>query len=482
MQIITFLMKIKTFFTVKRIIWTVIIVLFLLGIWFIFGRDSGKNGIQTNTVKLQDIEKTVLTTGEVVSSTDLDLSFASSGIVKKLFVKEGDVVRAGQLLAELDTSELIAQLHSAEAGLVIAKQQAITSENNLENVTKEQDVLVANAYRTLLNSTPAAEAVSDSTGYDTPTVTGTYICDKEGTYNLETYNSYGGVSVTYSGLENGSILLNDVPRPLGKCGLFLSFDPTKTLYSNLEFKIDIPNKNAADYNLNYSAYQTALQNRILAIANAQANVESTDLSSVVEAQIKQAKASVDSIKARISNARIVAPSDGTITQVDIKIGEQAQATKEAMKLLNIGELHAEALVSEADIASVAIGQSIDNTFDALGPDRHFTTTVLTINPASTVISGVVNYKVTGSLEEIPEVKPGMTVNMTIKVAEKKNVLVVPTSAIVNKDRKRVVRVIDDPKNKTYTEVEVETGLNADGGLTEIISGLSEGQEIVTYMK
>jgi len=103
-----------------------------------------------------------------------------------------------------------------------------------------------------------------------------------------------------------------------------------------------------------------------------------------------------------------------------------------MKLLNVTDLHTEALVSESDIASVAVGQSIDNTFDALGPDKHFTTTVLTVNPASTIVSGVVNYKVTGSLEKIPEVKPGMTDNMTIMVAEKKGVLAVPSSAVVNK--------------------------------------------------
>jgi hypothetical protein len=101
-----------------------------------------------------------------------------------------------------------------------------------------------------------------------------------------------------------------------------------------------------------------------------------------------------------------------------------------MILQNVGELHAEADVSEADIASVAVGQSIDNTFDALGPNQHFTSKVLTVNPASTVISGVVDYKVTGSLDNIPGIKPGMTDNMTILVAST-TALAVPSSAIVN---------------------------------------------------
>jgi multidrug efflux pump subunit AcrA (membrane-fusion protein) len=153
-----------------------------------------------------------------------------------------------------------------------------------------------------------------------------------------------------------------------------------------------------------------------------------------------------------------------------------------MKLLNVNELHTEAAVSEADIASVTVGQTIDNTFDALGPDKHFESKVLTVNPASTVVSGVVNYKVTGSLTNIPGVKPGMTANMTILVTEKKDVLVVPSSAVINKDGKKFIRVIDDTKAKTYHEVEVKTDLEADGGLIEIVSGIDAGTEVVTYIK
>jgi RND family efflux transporter MFP subunit len=485
MQIITFLMKIKTFFTKKKIIWTLVILLVIFGIWFIFGRQSANSTVQTGMVKVQDIEKTVLTTGQVVSSTDLDLSFASSGIVKKVFVKEGDIVQAGQLLAEEDTSSLLAELRSAEAGLIIAKQQAISSKDNVENVTAQQDALVESAYRTLLSSGLIAVPTSDSYTATAPIISGSYdgpegvykiVIDKENItdtdYQLRTYNLERIASV---------IIKENEPTKLGTHGLYVSFSDELENYLDTQWSVLIPNIKSASYLANYNAYEQALKARDTAIANAKASV-GADTSSVSDAEIAQAQANIDNINAQIRNARIVAPANGTITQVDVKVGELAQALQGVIKLLNIGELHTEALVSEADIASVSLGQSIDNTFDALGPDKHFTTTVLTINPASTVISGVVNYKVTGSLENIPEVKPGMTVNMTIKVAEKKNVLVVPTSAIINKNGKNIVRVIDDTKKKTYTEKEVTVGLNADGGLTEIIYGLSEGQEVVTYIK
>ena len=66
---------------------------------------SGKNNsgnIQTDTVKKQNLKQTVLATGQVVSSIDLDLSFKAGGVVKQVNVKEGDKVKAGQALAILD--------------------------------------------------------------------------------------------------------------------------------------------------------------------------------------------------------------------------------------------------------------------------------------------------------------------------------------------------------------------------------------------
>lgn len=482
MQFITIWMKIKTFFTKKKIIWTVIVLLLLFGIWLVFSKETDTSGIQTGLVQQQDIQKTILATGQVVSSTDLSLSLQSSGVVKKVFVKEGDRVYAGQVLVELDTRDLLAQLHSAQAGLTIAKQEAISSKNNVTNVVAQQNILVANAYANLLNSTLVAEPEGNSS-LTAPSITGTYTKNIEGTIVLSIYQTDNGGAISLSGIVDGTIAVSSTtPQAIGDTGLFIKFS-ADSMYSGTTWKINMPNKNAVNYLANSNAYQLALETRAKAIADAEASVGNTnDSSSIVDAQIAQAQASVESITVKIENAKIIAPANGTITQVDIKIGELAQATKEVIKLLNVGELHTEALISEADIASVAVGQSIDNTFDALGPDKHFTTTVLTVNPASTIVSGVVNYKVTGSLEKIFEVKPGMTANMTIKVAEKKNVLVIPRSAIVNKNGEHIVRVINDPKKKTYDEVKVQTGLEADGGLTEIISGLSEGQEIVTYIK
>ncbi len=521
----------RAFFTRKRIIWGVIIILVVL---FIASRVSaGKKasvaGIQTDTVKKQTIEKTVLTTGQVVSSVDLSLSFQGTGVVRKILVKEGDKVKAGQLLATLDQANVVASLMSANGALAQARanydrvlagasneqinvaQKAVdaaeaalkNAQNNLNSVTSQQTNLVASAHSALMNTGLAAIPGSTNINSNAPVITGVYSGLTEGTYTIVLYQAQSGMRLSYYGLESGDgDIVTQTYIPLGTRGLMMQFPANTPLHGGDTWTVSLPNKSATTYLASYNAYQAALQNQQAALTAAQAQVDSAQVAlsqaqanlevqqasarpadiSSAKAQILSAEGQVASAAAAYNNTVVKAPEAGTITKVDIKVGELATSLKEVMVLQNISDLHAEANVSEANVAALQVGQMVDYTFDALGPDRHFKGTISSINPASTVISGVVNYKVTANFENVAEIKPGMTANMTILVARKENALTVPSSAIINKSGKRVVRVIDDTVKKTYHEVDVQTGIDADGGAVEIISGLSEGQSVVTFIK
>lgn len=499
--------------TKKKIIWTSIIVLVVafIGYRIHTGSNAAAN-IQTDTVKKQNLQQTVLSTGQVVSSTDLNLSFKSSGVVTKVTVKEGDKVKQGQVLATLDQSSALASLTTAQGSLASAKanyekvlagasnEQIAAAQVALSNATSalastktQQDTTVRNAYSTLLNTAIAATPGSSNGDNVLPTIFGTYTGQAQGVYSISVYSTGSGLKFQVSGLEVSNGDVKNQPVALGTRGLYIQFGSNPAAQDT--WAVNIPNIYASTYVANYNAYQAALQAQAQALISAQSAVDTAQANLAVQqaqarpadvdaaqAQILSAQGQVGSAYATVQNTVVAAPADGTITQVDIKVGEQANAQGEVMVLQDIGNLHAESNVSEADIASLQVGQSVDYTFDALGPDRHFKGAVLTINPASTVVSGVVNYKVTASLENIPEIKPGMTANMTILVAQKDNVLSVPSQAVINQNSKQYVRVIDDAKKKTYHQVQVQTGLQADGGLVEITSGLSEGQEVVTYIK
>jgi HlyD family secretion protein len=501
----------------KKIIWTIIILIVVLFFaWLFFGRGKDLSSLQTTKATLQNLEQTVLTTGQVVSGVSLDLSFQSSGIVKQVLVKEGAKVYSGQTLAILDQSIARANLIIAEGSFAqvkanyekllagatsedikIVEDSVISSQQDLDNAYQDALTYLDDAYIKLYNSQTTVTSIKD---------TYFYVADPEGIKVQEsknvisqsttdikknidkaraTLNNFDidyAISEAIISLNNSSEALKII-RDMCDQGIYNTRVSTtdKILIDTQRGLINTGLLNVTNSQQLISSYKIALtkaENQ-LALKKASARKEDIDL---YKAQMLSAEGQVASARATLNNTILTAPISGTITLVDTKIGQLATATARVMILQDISSLHTESDVSEANIASLKLGQAIDYTFDALGPDKHFVGTVLAIDPASTVISGVVNYKIKGSLNNIPDIKPGMTANMTIMVAKKDNVLAIPYSAVINKNKKQYTRIITDAKTKTFKEVEVQTGMQADGGLIEILSGLQEGQEVVTYLK
>jgi RND family efflux transporter MFP subunit len=464
----------KNIFKSKIVISVLVLLVLIIGVYFLFFHH--KTTYQFIPVASGSITETVSLTGNTTASQSVSLGFSSSGNVSNIYSALGKKVSAGQVLAELNTSDLSAQLHNAQAGLVIAQQQASTSENNLANVTTEQNTLVANAHNTLLNSTPAALNVGNYNGYDAPTVSGTYTCSQEGTYDLKTYSSSNGVSVNYTGLEQGSFLLTSVPRPMGACGLFLSFDPTKTLQAGAEFNVNIPNKNAPNYNANSDAYQLALQTRDKAIADAEANVSNDNASSsVVDAQIVQAQASVESAQAKLQNAEIIAPISGTVTQFDAKVGQFAPLSTPLVSIISNAGYEVDGGVSEIDIGKVSVGDTVSMTLDAF-PNESFTGKVFYIAPAETNTNGVISYQIKiGFDKNDPRLKSGLTANIDIQTKHKDNVLILPQYAVLQNDQGTFVETL---VNNKIVQNPVTLGIQDEKGNVEVVSGVTLGEQVL----
>ena len=203
---------------------------------------------------------------------------------------------------------------------------------------------------------------------------------------------------------------------------------------------------------------------------------------VAQAQVAQATAASKIIEVQLSNLQIVAPIDGTITQVNVSLGEQSTSANPAIQLQSNAKYEINADIAETDIDKIKIGNKANIDFDAFSKDKKYNGTVVKIDPSATIIQGVVYYKTKVILESQDEkVKPGMTANIEIITAEKENVLAVPNQAIKKENNQNVVELIADTKtNKTYTKP-VETGLRGNT-MTEIISGLKDGEQVIILKK
>jgi len=505
--------KIKSFVSQKKVYISVIIILVILGIFFF------KNGDDVTITKVEsnygNLIQTVKATGQVTSVTDLNLSFKKPGIVRTVSVAVGSKVRKGQVLASLSSGSESADLSRARANVALAEAklkkvlEGATSEeitlarvslenakSDLINASNTQDTLVRNAYSNLLNSNIEAVSLNTNDNKVPPTVTGNYNLGKEGSITLSVYNTGSGLLFSLSGLVSGSGTVSTTnPQKIGESGLYILF-PSSNDMAGSSWIIDIPNKKAANYLSNQNAYDSALKTKDSVLSSAQslvnqreaelavkqANARGSDIA-LAEAEILSAKAGLQQAGANYEDTLIRAPQSGTVTKVNIKYGEVAEANKASIVLQDVSNLYVEALINESNIANIVIGQGVEITFDALGDLNKFTGIVSHIDPSSETTEGIVNYKIKVSInEKNPNIRPGMNAEITITTLNKPEVFAISKAAIVERDGKSYVNVITNDKKNTYQEVEVTTGVSGDGNMIEILSGVTSEDNIAIVTK
>lgn len=212
---------------------------------------------------------------------------------------------------------------------------------------------------------------------------------------------------------------------------------------------------------------------------------------LARAQVTQAQANLAGVEQQISDSMLLAPLDGVVTALNYEIGEQyGLGSKPMIVILVNNNFNVEVDIAESNISKIKIGDEADISFDALDDEFILKGKVSFIEPAQTLIQEVVYYKVKIefinlesdlALNHNPSLslKAGMTSNVSIITDVKEGVLQVPSRTVISKDNARIVRVLI---NNKVEEREVVVGLRGDDGLIEIISGLSEGEDVVTFIK
>jgi multidrug efflux pump subunit AcrA (membrane-fusion protein) len=208
------------------------------------------------------------------------------------------------------------------------------------------------------------------------------------------------------------------------------------------------------------------------------------------AKVKQAEASAAIVEERINDYFVASPVNGKVVGFEPEVGEQVQAGSPVVSVLGRNDYEVEVDISEVDIDKVKKGDVADITLDAFGEEERFKGQVFFIDPDRTVIQGVVYYEVKIKLVEVDKkrlerMKPGMTANISITTEEKQDALVIPGRAVIEKENgqggiRKYVRVLK--ADGDMEEKRVEIGLRGDGGMVEVLSGVEEGEEVITYVK
>jgi HlyD family secretion protein len=527
--------KFKINFKQKRtwIVLIAIIVLIIIG----FSAFNGKKASKYETIKVErgNLVQTVDATGKIESSNDLSLHFDGVGIVENVRVKEGDAVRAGQWLANLSLSQLNAAVAQAQASLDqklagATTEQIAVSEKQVESaqiaLTKAEDTLkdttsladknlsakydyaltvLDDSYIKMYNAYIAAKNIQTNyfTGYDQDSLivrnniesnilrqkdyTKTAIDLAVSTKKTEDIDSaitqakdslakvLSGLTAVRSACDTDSY--KNIVTSTEKASLDSHkgyINTSQTAVSSLQNDISIlKTQNENNINSATASVDAAKANFELQQANYNSLVAKPR-----DIDIAYYQAVLDQAVASRSKSIIYAPIDGVVTKVNKKKGELINSSEAMIELLS-PHYEIKVDVPETDVVKVKVDDEATVTLDALGSDVKFTGKVLTVDPASTEIQDVVYYKVKVAINDNGDetVKPGMTADVLIKTDNRDNAFFIPSRAVMTKVEtdEKYVRILKDEK---IEERIIKLGLKADDGKVEVLSGLSEGEEIV----
>ncbi|MCX6345219.1 MAG: efflux RND transporter periplasmic adaptor subunit [Armatimonadetes bacterium] len=519
------------------IIVTVIIVSFMV----IRARNASNNtpAIQTAVVERGTVTASVSANGVLQPVTTVEVKSNVGGQVVELAVDEGDVVKAGQLIAKIDPSDTISALQQSVADMdsATAKVQQAKQGLSMQNLQTAANV---DASEQALEASRQRLTQAEKQALIQPRLTSEAI--KQGESNLaaaeaalrQTKNALipQKLAAAKSSYEQAKASYeksnNDVTRKrsllekgfVSKSVLDASeeqFSVAKAQLESAKSKIDTV-QDESDQDLQSalakvaqatSALEIAKANRVqdelkqvdfaaarAAVKQAQANLASARASAyqiqMKEEDIVQARAGLARSNATLKNAQtqmkyttIVAPRSGVVVKKYVESGSIVSAGRSSFSgsgsgvgIVDIADItHMMALVNvdETDIAQIAIGQDVDVTVDAY-PGKRFKGKVTKIAPQAISDQNVTTIPVTVEIAQPgKELKPAMNATCEFISSRKNNVLLVPSEAVQETQNGMTVTVVVGDKQIVRP---VKTGIVGEAN-TEIISGLNEGDTVVT---
>jgi len=352
----------------------VVAVVALLAWMFSGGKKEEKVSFETAQVERVSINTTITATGTIEPVTSVTVGTQVSGIVAKLYVDYNSTVKKGQVIAELDKTNLISELNRAKADLTSAQSTLNYEQTNYDRYQKLYDKGLVSAH------------------------------------------DYENARLTYE-----------------------------------------------------KARQT----------------------------VNSSRESVRKAETNLGYATITSPIDGVVLSKSVEEGQTVAASFNTPELFTIAQdltdMRVIADIDEADIGGVKEGQRVKFTVDAF-PDDHFEGHVTQVRQQATTTSNVVTYQVVISAPNKDlKLMPGLTANVSIYILEKNDILAVPSKAlrfIPNEALLSEGQTIADCEGEhkvwtlegtTFKAHKVETGIT-NGQLTELVSGISEGTEVLVDFK
>jgi HlyD family secretion protein len=442
--------------------------------------------VQTTTVQLGTISRSVSITGSIAALEDSTLSARVAGRISAVYVREGDPVHAGQVLVQQDTTDLQATVNNAQA-------QVANAESLLAQAQTNYDIQKSQAVANVENAQAAVRVAQAA-----------YSKAKQGSRPQQKLEGQSAVEQAQANMQNAGVTLQRDKYLYSQGALAAAdLDTAQTNYTvaveqykNAQAALSLTiagnyQQDIASAREQVTEAKTALQNQI---ANEKQVLLHQQEITAARAQVAEAKATLTYDQEQVGYATITAPFNGIVATRDAQPGQVASPGTPLIEVVNVSTAYFEPTISEEFYADVRVGNPVQVRSDAL-PGRVFIGHVAAIFPSANSSSRVFSLRV-----DIPNpdnaLRPGMFARGQLQTVVHHNVIVVPVAALMAQQQNGLAIntssqgtatgetqmpqqqvMLVGPGHKAIAQP-VKVGI-VSGGNAEIVSGLKPGDTLIT---
>lgn len=428
-------------------------------------RQAARSKILTQAVERQTLPITVSANGTIKPERSINLSPKNSGILRQLLVKEGDVVKQGQILAYMDDSNLRGQLVSAQGQLAQAeanfqKAQAGNRPQDIAQAQAQLDEALANLRKVEAGNRPQDIAQAQAR-----------LRSAQATLN-EAEDDLRRNQQLYS---SGAIALQTVTQKIAER------DTAQAQVNEAQQALALQQAGSRQEDIEQAKATVRQRQQALALLKAGNRREDVE---AARAQVISARGSLQNVQAQINDTVLRAPFDGIVTQkyadpgafvTPTTSGSAVSSATSSSILALASRNEVVANLSESNIAKIRLGQEVTISADAY-PRVTFKGRVNQIAAQATVEQNVTSFQVKVSLSDPQRLlRSGMNVEADFQVGQLENALVVPTAAVVRRENATGVFVSSANDQPVFTPIEAGVTVNK---FTEVKSGLQGNERVL----
>ncbi len=533
----------------KRILLVILFISLAFAAYTIYGKYQEANPNTLYSIvhaQVRDISKSISVNGEVKSGSEIELGSDVSGQLQAMYVKIGQPVISGKIIAKIENSTQRAQVTQSLGALRAAEAQLASAEAQLQKVingsTKEDKSIVSSqvsaAESSLISAQDTARNILQTAyaGTVNTILFGTDVTlDDADSVNpklkFQTTEYSAKLAVENSRVAIGSIVKrhkNQSAYDVSNHTLDSELQKTKDelvsmrkLTDDLLLALNGAISSATisvgtinSYTTTVSAARSQILSNITALTSARYAIisaenalqtsqdnESKVFSGTRTEDIDVARAGVDAAKAAVLSAQgnyqvakaaldktyIKSPQSGVVVDIYKDVGEFVTNTVPVVKISS-KDTYVSAMVSEVDIAKVSVGMPAQIVLDAL-PKKTFSGVVDFIYPDKVEELGIVYYELRIDASELQSsgftILPGMSLDVEIPYETKEGVLSIERSATKKDADKYFVQILNPDKNKPIDEKFAKIYFESGfigDNYVEIVSGLTQDIEVVKFSK